>query len=462
MKNSIRTKIWRYLILFSISILVFLWFFQIVLLPSYYESSKTKELEHVVLSISRSYQKSQTQKEFFLDVSNIAHKSGVCIIVSDAFTNTDYATNSFNKECLSEDAFNQYKNKFISSDKQKDNFLTINPLFKNKTLVNSLKLDNKFYIFASSSLVPIDSTISILRKQFIIVTILVLLLALVISYFISKKLSNPIIKLTNATKKFGRKKEHQAFDVPDEFFEITELAKTLEYANIEVAQTDELRKELMANVSHDLKTPLTMIKAYAEMVRDLTYKDKKKREQNLNVIIDETDRLNHLVNDILTLSVMESKMMILETEEFDLNDLIESILSRYKIFELEEKYHFQYKKCEHIKIKADQKKLEQVFYNLINNAIQYTGDEKEISIQVTSQKKSYLVEIKNQGEPIPEDELKNIWNKYYKSKKNHQRSMVGTGLGLSIVKQILELHNFEYGVISNKKQGTIFYFRIPK
>lgn len=462
MKNNIRTKIWRYLILFSILILVFLWIFQIVLLPSYYESSKTKELESVVLSISRSYQKSQTQKEFFLDVSNIAHKSGICIIVSDAFSNTDYATNSLSKECLSEDVFNQYKQKFIRSDKQKDHFLTINPLFKNKTLVNSLKLDDNFYIFASSSLVPIDSTISILRKQFILVTILVLLLALVISYFISKKLSNPIIKLTNATKKFGKQEEHQAFDIPDEFFEITELAKTLEYANNEVVQTDELRKELMANVSHDLKTPLTMIKAYAEMVRDLTYRDKKKREQNLNVIIEEADRLNQLVNDILTLSVMENKMMVLEIQEIDLNDFIESILGRYQIFEFEEEYHFRYEGCNHVKVKADPQKLEQVFYNLINNAIQYTGDDKEICIQVTNQKKDYLVEIKNHGEPIPKEELKNIWNKYYRSKKNHQRSIVGTGLGLSIVKQILELHNFKYGVISNQKEGTIFYFRIPK
>jgi len=462
MKNSIRTKIWRYLILFSVLILAFLWLFQIVLLPSYYESSKTKELENVVSSISRSYQKSQTQKEFFLDVSNIAHKSGICIIVSDTFSNTDYATNSLSKECLSEDALNQYKQKFMNSNQKKDHFLTINPLFKNKTLVNSLKLDDQFYIFASSSLVPIDSTISILRKQLILVTILVLLLALIISYFISKRLSDPIIKLTKATKTFGRKEEHQAFDIPDEFYEITSLAKTLEYANNEVAQTDELRKELMANVSHDLKTPLTMIKAYAEMVRDLTYKDKKKREQNLNVIIEETDRLNHLVNDILTLSVMESKMMTLEMEEFDLDILIKTILERYKIFELEEKYHFQYQGKEGIIIKADKKKLEQVFYNLINNAIQYSGDSKKIEIQVTNQKKNVLIEIKNWGEPIPEEELENIWNKYYRSKKNHQRSVVGTGLGLSIVKQILELHHFEYGVISNEKKGTIFYFRIPK
>lgn len=462
MKNSIRTKIWKYLILFSILILVLLWFFQIVLLPSYYESSKTKELEHVVQSISRSYKKSESQKEFFLEVSNIAHRSGVCIIVSDVLSNTDYATNSLSKECLSEEVLNQYKQKFISNHLEKDHFFTINPLFKNKTLVNSLKLDNKFYIFASSSLVPIDSTVSILRKQFILVTILVLILALMVSYFISKKLSAPIIKLTSATKKFGQKKNHQDFEIPDEFFEITELAKTLEYANHEVEQTDQLRKELMANVSHDLKTPLTMIKAYAEMVRDLTYKNKTKREQNLNVIIEETDRLNHLVNDILTLSVMESKMMTLKIEELVLDDFIKSILDRYKIFEEEENYQFRYEGCKNIKIKADSKKLEQVFYNLINNAIQYSKEKKEIEIQVTDQKKDYLIEIKNQGEPIPEEDLKNIWNKYYRSKKDHQRSIIGTGLGLSIVKQILELHNFEYGVISNEKEGTVFYFRIPK
>ncbi len=432
------------------------------MLPSYYESSKTRELEKVVNSLSRYYYTKESNTDFFDQVATIAHKTGVCIIISDASSNTDYTTDGFNKECLQGITFKKYKKNFIQSNQQKNKFITINPLFENKTLVYSLKLDSNTYIFTTSSLVPIDSTVSILRKQFIIVTIIVLILAFIIAYFISKKLSKPIIKLTKATKEFGKKIENENFDIPDEFFEITELAHTLKYANREVAQTEELRKELMANVSHDLKTPLTMIKAYAEMVRDLTYPHKEKREQNLNVIIEESDRLNHLVNDILTLSVMESKMMKMEIESFDFHLFIQNILNHYEIFKLNEKYQFIYENKESMIIKADKKKLEQVLYNLINNAIQYTGEDKIIEISVTIRKKEYLIEIKNTGVPIPKDDLENIWNKYYKSNKTHQRNVIGTGLGLSIVKQILELHNFEYGVISTEKKGTIFYFKIPR
>lgn len=461
-KNSIKTKIWKYFISFSIIILIFLWIFQIALLPSFYESSKTKELENVASALSRSYYTKENGNEFLEQVAEIAYKSGTCIVVSDAYSNVDYTTDSFSKECMKGTTFKKYKNAFINSNLQKDKLITINPQFENKTLIYSMKLDNNTYIFASSSLVPIDSTVSILRQQFILVTIIALVIAFILSYFISQKLSNPIVKLTKATKEFGKKESSNLFQVEDEFEEITELSKTLEYASNEVAQTEELRKELMANVSHDLKTPLTMIKAYAEMVRDITYKNKEKREQNLNIIIEETDRLNRLVNDILTLSVIESKMMKLRIEEFDLNELIHTILNRYEIYKMNEEVQFVYECKENLFIKADKEKIEQVLYNLINNAIQYSEEDKKIEIKITESKKDYLIEIKNNGTPIPKEELNHIWNKYYKSKKDHQRAKIGTGLGLSIVKQILELHNFTYGVTSTKEKGTNFYFRISK
>ena len=155
-------------------------------------------------------------------------------------------------------------------------------------------------------------------------------------------------------------------------------------------------------------------------------------------------------------------MMKMEIESFDFHLFIQNILNHYEIFKLNEKYQFIYENKESMIIKADKKKLEQVLYNLINNAIQYTGEDKIIEISVTIRKKEYLIEIKNTGVPIPKDDLENIWNKYYKSNKTHQRNVIGTGLGLSIVKQILELHNFEYGVISTEKKGTIFYFKIPR
>ena len=225
-------------------------------------------------------------------------------------------------------------------------------------------------------------------------------------------------------------------------------------------KTDELRRDLMANVSHDLKTPLTMIKAYAEMIRDISYKDQDKMNEHLSIIVDETDRLTVLVNDILDLSRMQSNADSLSIEKFDLADDIKTIVNRYQIIKETEKYIINLDMPNSIMIKADKKKLNQVIYNLINNAINYTGDDKTVTVRVTKHKKYYLVEISDTGKGIKESEIPYIWNKYYKNDKNHQRNVVSTGLGLSIVKEILELHDYEYGVKSVLKKGTTFYFKI--
>lgn len=206
-----------------------------------------------------------------------------------------------------------------------------------------------------------------------------------------------------------------------------------------------------------------MIKAYAEMVKDITYKDKDKREENLNVIIEEVDRLNLLVGDILDLSKMQSNIATLNKEEFDLVELINTILNRYKIYTITENYIFNFTtNKKQIMIYADKKKMEQVIYNLINNAINYTGADNTVTIKVTDYKKNTKVEIIDTGKGIKKEELDKIWDKYYKSDKTHKRNMIGTGIGLSIVKNIFVLHDYEYGVISKKDKGSNFYFYIKK
>ena len=283
--------------------------------------------------------------------------------------------------------------------------------------------------------------------------------AVTISIFLSTKLTDPIAEITKKAKKLGNGDYNVEFKESG-IKEIDELAQTLTQAQKEMAKTDELRRDLMANVSHDLKTPLTMIKAYAEMIRDISYKDRKKMNEHLDIIVDETDRLTVLVNDILDLSKMQSNADTLKLEKFNLAEEIKSIINRYQIIKETEQYTFNVEMPEEIWIKADKKKINQVIYNLINNAINYTGDDKLVTIRVTKQKRSYLVEIIDTGKGIKEEEIPYIWDKYYKSDKKHQRNVVSTGLGLSIVKQILELHDFEYGVKSVLKKGSTFYFKI--
>ena len=143
--------------------------------------------------------------------------------------------------------------------------------------------------------------------------------------------------------------------------------------------------------------------------------------------------------------------------------LTEEILHRYKVLQETENYVFEFNhEDEKIIIYADKKKLEQVIYNLINNAINYTGEDNRVIVNIINNENDILVEIKDTGKGIKEEDLPYIWDKYYKNKKKHKRNLVGTGLGLSIVKNALQLHHYEYGVTSEKNNGSCFYFKIKK
>ena len=337
----------------------------------------------------------------------------------------------------------------------------INPNFNNNTLVLAENLGNNTYIFISTSLVPLDSSVTILKSQFIVVAIIVLLIAIIISYFISRKLSNPIIKLNQAAKKIGKKEYDINLPLDDTPREIVELSETLNDAVRELESNDKLRTELMANVGHDLKTPLTMIKAYAYAIKDLNSDNKEKREADLNIIIEEVDRLSLLVEDILELSKIEAGAYPMQMERFNISKMIKNILRRYDILE-KEGYQFIFDCKKEAFVTGDVKRLEQVVYNLINNAVNYTGDDKKITIRQTNKKETVLIEVIDTGKGIDKKEIDLIWDKYYQINKNHKRNKFGTGLGLSIVKQILENHHCKYGVLSEKKKGTTFYFEIHK
>ena len=288
---------------------------------------------------------------------------------------------------------------------------------------------------------------------------MVLLFSFLIGYFISKKLSKPIEKINKTAKIMAQGDyENAYFFIDENILELNELVATLNQTNDELTKIDELQKEILANVSHDLKTPLTMIKAYAEMVRDLTYKDDIKREDNLNVIIEETDRLNLLVNDIIELTKINNDLQNLNITEFDLVELINSIINRFGIMDA----NFVFKNKLPIIVKADKIRIEQVIYNLIINAINYTGKDKKVIINLKENDKYVHVEIKDTGKGIDEEDLKLIWKRYYKVDKKYRREKKGSGIGLSIVENILKKHKFNYGVNSIKNKGTTFYFDIDK
>lgn len=430
---------------------------QIVFLNKYYEVYKKNQLNDIVNSI-------KTNNSMDINtLEDIAYNYGVCVsIYSNGVIQT--ISNTYNKGCLfsDKDTSDNYITSFVSSGKTEDTRLLYNKRFGNKTIIKALKYNNEVYIFLNTSIQPLDSSIILLKSQYGYIALIIFGISLIISYVISSQISRPIVKISDSAKKLANGDFNVSFSTDSKVQEIKELSTTLDLAKNELSKTDELRRDLMANVGHDLRTPLTMIKAYAEMTRDLENQTPEKRAENMNIIIEETDRLNVLVSDILDLSKLQSSTYELKIEEFDFNELIRNIIKRFYILIDSDGYEFIYNNDKEIKVKVDKKRIEQVIYNLLNNAVNYTGEDKKIYINVTDEKKKVLVEIRDTGKGIDKEEIKYIWNKYYHNEKKHKRNAFGTGLGLSIVKTILESHNYKYGVKSVKNKGTTFYFEIDK
>lgn len=454
--NKIRNTVLAFFIAFSCIILLLLFVMQIGLLNQYYEIYQTKKLNKIKDEI---ISKDVIDNKYLEDLS---YDNGICMAI---FSNDNTVTvaNSYNRGCVIGDtkADLTFINKFIESGKSEDQTIIKTYRFKNNTLLKGIKLDEDLYIFLNAPIQPLDASLTLIKNQYIYIVIAMLIIAILISSLISKILTDPIVKISDSANKLAKGNFDVTFQTNSNIKEIKNLSETLERAKNELSKTDSLRKDLMANVGHDLKTPLTMIKAYAEMTRDIN-QNKEKRQENMNIIIEETDRLTLLVNDILNLSKLQSETYELKLEKFDINELIKSIIKRYKILIKDEKYKFMYEDKGQVFVEADKTRIEQVIYNLINNAVNYTGDDKKVYINLKEEKRFVRVEVIDTGNGISDKDIKNIWNKYYHNELKHKRNAYGTGLGLSIVKTILESHGYKYGVNSSKGNGTMFYFEINR
>lgn len=456
MKNKLATKIFIYLAIFSLFILIFLFFFQVIFINSFYEWTKTRTIK----DLSKDILITENDISLYDKLDKVSYKENVCIELTNSNGDNLYSTYSSNCNLRSK----AVKRNFINSNKETKTYNLINNFTKEKSIMAATKLSNNLYIFISTSLIPLDSTINIIEQQLIIVSIVVLILSIIVAYFISKRLSLPITKISRAAKLIAKGKLKTEFETTSDIKELIDLTNSLNDMKNELSKTEELQKDLMANVSHDLKTPLTMIKAYAELILDININDKEKCKNNLNIIIEEVNRLNNLVNDILALTKVENELDKLDISEFDLIKLIEKIVKQHNIYVIKDGFsiEFIHDNIEKLIIKADKKKIEQVIYNLLNNALNYTGDDKKVIIKVSEDNDNYSVMVIDSGKGIDKKEIDHIFDRYYRSKKNHKRYVYGTGLGLSIVKNILLLHNYDYGVRSTKNKGTIFYFKIKK
>ena len=464
-RKSLQFKMWLYFILFSGIILIILWLLQIVFLNNFYTLMKTNEIEDIGNQLVEEY----GSENFAEILTTTSLQEGIAIHILDEQGNLIYPLENIleiiNPQRLNFESFVTFLNNLYQSENDYVVYTRDDPRFSNPTLIYGGILENQannnYFLYINTILEPVDSTANVLQNQLIIVTAISLILSVGISYLISRRITKPIVNITDSATKLGKEELDVNFKKGD-YTEIDNLADTLNLTSKELLKTEELRRDLIANVSHDLKTPLTVIKSYGEMIRDISGDNEDKRNKHVDIIIEETDKLSNLVNDMLDLSKMEAGLYDLNIETFDIKELTESVLERFAYFVHREGYSLNIYSTEKPIVKGDKEKIEQVIYNLITNAINYSTDIREIHLNIKDDNSFIRYEVVDRGVGIPANELNSIWDRYYRVGKDHKRATVGTGIGLSIVKTILESHNSNFGVNSKLGKGSVFYFNLER
>jgi signal transduction histidine kinase len=480
LKNiSVKWRLFFYISAFAAATLLLLWLFQVVFLQGFYKSIKVNDIKSAASGITKNidsddlqtYIKTVSQKK---DVSIVIasldgevlyseetspdsvllhlSQSGLLSLIEEAQTNNGDYLRRFDRGGI---IFDPGKNSpFPARLPQPGKSMMESILF---TVIADKQDGSRAAIILNANISPVDATVQTIRVQLVYVTIIMLVLALLLALFISRRISKPIIKMNATAKELAKGQYNVVFD-ENGYREISELGSTLNFTAGELAKTEALRRELIANISHDLRTPLTMITGYAEVMRDLPGENS---QENVQIVIDEAKRLSSLVNDVLDISKLQSETDNLNITSFSITDSTKEILKRYSKLTEQDGYTINYVYDRDVIVKADELKISQVLYNLINNAVTYTGSDKTVTVRQSVAQGLVRIEVIDTGDGIPSDRLNDIWDRYYRIDNAHKRAQVGTGLGLSIVKAILTQHNAKFGVQSVIGQGSVFWFELP-
>ena len=341
-------------------------------------------------------------------------------------------------------------------------------LFENYEFANSDRNDIYIYgtltssnyysdilVLVSSVVTPVNVVSKTFSSQAFFVILIIVLMSMVMGVIISQMVLKPINQLKSESKllPYG---QYKGDKFHTDIRELSEFNDVLTAANREILKAEKAKKELIGNVSHDLKTPLTMIVGYGEMIRDLPGED---NAENAQIIINEAQRLTSLVNDLLDFSKVDE--IELKREEVSLNNMLKDVYNQYLNYFRSNKVKFELKLVEDREIYADSKRLKQVLYNFLNNAYNYNdSDNKQITMGVEKIEDKYRVYVLDNGMGIREEDRNKIWDRYYKVDKEHKRSAIGSGIGLSLAKNILEKHGLSYGVDSVYGEYSKFWFEI--
>ena len=457
---------------FTAFVLLVVWIFQVLLLPRFYERTKMSEINKLANEIQRYIEADAPKDSMETTIYQTANESSICVLTYSikGLRGQQILSCDVSKRCLIHHIPPRNIDNLYREAQENGGSLTKKVDFAGNTdsksdenfegdtvYIRIFSTDGgEYMIVLDSRMQPVNSITQTYMNQFKTVVFIMLIGSLLLSLVISKKITKPIVKLNKSVEKLAQGDYNEVFD-GDGYREIRELSDALNYASAELSKTDALQKELLANISHDLRTPLTMIKGYSEVMRDIPGEN---TPENVQIIVDETTHLTQLVNDLLDISKIKAGTRKPEPEQFSLTDTVKTTLHRYEKLTEKDGYIINFDFDGNAEVFADRTMMLQAIYNLINNAINYTGPDKTVTVRQIISGDRVRITVTDTGEGIAPEQIPYIWDRYYKIDKVHRRAMVGTGLGLSIVKGVLELHKATYGLESTLGQGSTFWFEL--
>ncbi|KGG80861.1 hypothetical protein Y919_03705 [Caloranaerobacter azorensis H53214] len=480
MRRSLKTKLFLSILLLTSIILGLVWFFNVKYLDSYYIERKKDNLVSYSNHIKNIY-KGDTRK-IYDELERIENLIGGNITIVASNGEIEYPISyrpqygrmgrgfiPISKEDLKEILSGSTVIKIFKHPKFDIRILSVvTPLSSDKILI------------IQSSVASIEEGIDIIKDYYIYIAIISLIIGIILTFILTKIITEPILRLNKVARKMANLDFSHKYNVVSRD-EIGQLGESLNYLSEKLSFTidelnkankklrediekerrlDKMRKEFISNVSHELKTPIALIKGYAEGLKDNVIDDIESKNFYCEVIMDEAEKMSKLVKDLLDLSQLESGHYSLNKEKFNICNLVDKILNKYSPIFKEKNINVSIKKDDDkMYVNGDRVRLEQVLVNLINNALNHIGAERVLEVTIRRLSNNAIISIYNSGSFIPEDEIDRIWESFYKVDKSRARKYGGTGLGLSIVKNILKLHNSNYGV-RNVKNGVEFWFEL--
>ena len=440
MKKSMRFRMTLVFTIASIVVFAVLWGLNNFGLERYYRMQKVQIIGNAYSELD--IKVSEHDVEGMSDIMRkYSDKHNISIAVVDSVTSQAVVTTERDGEMLlsrfQQRLFGNHENENIEVLVNHDNY-TICSYSSNDDKLSYIECfgyfsDNLTMVIMSSPVESLKESVQISNAFLMMIAIIVIILGSFIVFALAEQIEMLIDRLqaTNTKLKSDLKKKEEQ---------------------------EKLQRAFIANVSHELKTPIALIQGYAEGLEEGLCNDEESRKYYSEVIADEADKMNQLVKELLELSSVESGKKF-EKEVFNLSEMIESIADQSKILTDQKNVMLLKDITENIMVKADVSKMESVVSNYLNNAIHYVNDGGQIIVSLHKEKKNAVCKVFNSGSHIPEEDIKNIWDKFYKVDKARTRAYGGSGIGLSIVKAVMEGHNGSYGV-SNKDDGVEFWFEI--